>query len=46
MDALVRYALTGQPLPRAELVLERPEAGIIAAPAGLSPMLAGWPDRI
>jgi hypothetical protein len=46
MDALVRYALTGQPLPIAELALERPEAGTIAAPAGLSPMLAGWPDRI
>jgi hypothetical protein len=44
MDALVRYGLTGQSLPRAELALERPEAEIIAAPAGLSPMLAGWPE--
>lgn len=44
LDALVRYGLTGQSLPRAELALERPEAESIAAPAGLSPMLAGWPE--
>lgn len=44
MDALVRLALTGQPLPRVELALERSEAEIIAAPAGLSLMLAGWSE--
>ena len=44
LDALVRYGLTGQSLPRAELALERPGAETIAAPAGLSPMLAGWPE--
>lgn len=36
--------LTGQPLPEAALALERPEAGILAASAGLSPMLTGWPE--
>jgi hypothetical protein len=44
MNALVRLALTGQPLPEAALALERPEAGILAASAGLSPMLAGWSE--
>ena len=44
MDTLVRLALTGQPLPEAALALERPEAGILAASAGLSPMLAGWSE--
>lgn len=44
MDALVRLALTGQPLPEAALALERPEAGILEASAGLSPMLAGWSE--
>jgi hypothetical protein len=42
MDALVRFALAGQPLPGVVLALERPKVGISAAPAGLSPMLAGW----
>jgi hypothetical protein len=42
MDALVRLALAGQPLPGASLALERPELGSSAAQAGLSPMLAGW----
>lgn len=42
MDALVRFALAGQPLPGTALTLERSEVGISAAPAGLSPMLAGW----
>lgn len=44
MDALVRFALTGQPLPEAALALERPDGEVGAAPAGLSPMLAGWSE--
>ena len=44
MDALVRLALTGQPLPEAVLALEPPEAGFLAASAGLSPMLVGWSE--
>jgi hypothetical protein len=42
MNALVRFALAEQPLPRTTLALEQSEVGINAAPAGLSPMLAGW----
>jgi hypothetical protein len=42
MNALVRLALAGQPLPGAALTLERSDIGIGAATAGLSPMLAGW----
>lgn len=42
MNALVRFALAEQPLPGTTLALERVEVGISAAPAGLSPMLAGW----
>lgn len=42
MNALVIFALAEQPLPGTTLALERFEAGVSAAPAGLSPMLAGW----
>jgi hypothetical protein len=42
MNALVRLALAGQPLPGAALALERSDVGTSAATAGLSPMLAGW----
>jgi hypothetical protein len=42
MNALVRFALAGRSLLETALALERPEVGISAAPAGLSPMLAGW----
>jgi hypothetical protein len=42
MNALVRFALAGRPLPETALALERSGVGISAAPAGLSPMLAGW----
>jgi hypothetical protein len=44
MGALLRLALTGQPLSEATLALEPPEAGILAASAGLSPTLAGWSE--
>jgi hypothetical protein len=42
MNALVRFALAEQPLPRNTLALEQSEVGISTASAGLSPMLAGW----
>jgi len=42
MNALVRFALAGRPLPETTLALERCEVAISAPPAGLSPMLAGW----
>jgi hypothetical protein len=42
LDALVRLALAGQPLPGAALALERPEVDSNAPLAGLSPMLFGW----
>ena len=41
MNALVRFALAGR-LTETALALERSEFAISAAPAGLSPMLAGW----
>lgn len=42
MNALASFALTEQPLPATALALEQFEVEIRAAPAGLSPMLAGW----
>jgi hypothetical protein len=42
MNALVRLALAGQPLPGAALALERSDIGTSASTADLSPMLAGW----
>ena len=42
MNALVRLALAGQPLPGAALALERSDIGTSAATTGLSPLLAGW----
>jgi hypothetical protein len=42
MNALVRFALVGQPLPETTLALEWSGVGISTAPAGLSLILAGW----
>jgi hypothetical protein len=42
LDALVRLALAGQPLPGAALALERPEVDSNKPLAGLSSMLFGW----
>ena len=42
LDALVRLALAGQPLPGAALALERPEVDSSTPLAGLSSMLFGW----
>ena len=42
LDALVRLALAGQPLPGAALALEGPEVDSNTPLAGLSSMLFGW----
>lgn len=42
MNALVSFAIEKRPLPETTLALERSEAGVGAAKAGLSPMFVGW----